>query len=469
MREAAALAVSPHAHEAAVFDARSSVRSLLRKCCARPRAGSELPVARRRATHAVAANDTRAPLRAVRQGDARGAASAVPPAPGGVVRHALRSLGTLPRRSRRTRCKPVRQRGQCEARGNTRKGKDMTQRRGNARALCVAALCALWPLAAETAVKQALLQPKAKLLCDVSKASKAVAAAAGKKDATIAALEGAATKHAGPLVRAAAAWHTCAASGAEKCSTLREKSATAGTLAQATDKAAKATALAGQLSAQALGHARRIDDAIRLFAAHSGTTALTGSGSNKGCLVVKNSAAANENIRFANGKSVSGASRGTPVADLAGCEETLAEAESEESSSSLTALVEKVTQAVNKAKDAQLGAGAFGAGDNTNIATTPCDKLTNFAAAATTSPLKDGTEVPIGPWWKMTGAQGGTPALGITLLAPAKHETDIAAMAAIARAADTEKKLSWTRAPPHSANIKAQRPHSATQTARKWH
>ncbi|KAH8610212.1 hypothetical protein ERJ75_001124100 [Trypanosoma vivax] len=103
----------------------------------------------------------------------------------------------------------------------------MTQRRGNARALCVAALCALWPLAAETAVKHALLQPKAKLLCDVSKALKAVAATAGKKDATIAALEGAATKHAGPLVRAAAAWHTCAASGAEKCSTLREKSATA--------------------------------------------------------------------------------------------------------------------------------------------------------------------------------------------------------------------------------------------------
>ncbi|KAH8619898.1 hypothetical protein ERJ75_000119100 [Trypanosoma vivax] len=103
----------------------------------------------------------------------------------------------------------------------------MTQRRGNARALCVAALCALWPRASETAVKHALLQPKAKLLCDVSKALKAVAATAGKKDATIAALEGAATKHAGPLVRAAAAWHTCAASGAEKCSTLREKSATA--------------------------------------------------------------------------------------------------------------------------------------------------------------------------------------------------------------------------------------------------
>ncbi|KAH8619894.1 hypothetical protein ERJ75_000118700 [Trypanosoma vivax] len=198
----------------------------------------------------------------------------------------------------------------------------MTQRRGNARALCVAALCALWPLAAETAVKHALLQPKAKLLCDVSKALKAVAAAAGKKDATIAALEGAATKHAVPLVRAAAAWHTCAASGAEKCSTLREKSATAGTLAQATDKAAKATALEGQLSAQALGHARRIDDAIRLFAAHSGTTALTSSSSNKACLVVKTGAAANENIRFANGKFVSGASQGQPVADLEGCEET---------------------------------------------------------------------------------------------------------------------------------------------------
>ncbi|KAH8610206.1 hypothetical protein ERJ75_001124300 [Trypanosoma vivax] len=316
----------------------------------------------------------------------------------------------------------------------------MTQRRGNARALCVAALCALWPLAAETAVKHALLQPKAKLLCDVSKASKAVAAAAGKKDATIAALEGAATKHAGPLVRAAAAWHTCAASGAEKCSTLREKSATAGTLAQATDKAAKATALAGQLSAQALGHARRIDDAIRLFAAHSGTTALTSSSSNKACLVVKANAGANENIRFANGKFVSGASAGAAVADLEGCEETLAEAESEEPSLSLTALVEKVTQAVNEAGDAQLGAHAFGAGDGANIAATPCETLTNFAAAATSSPLKDSTEVPIGPWWKMTGAAGGSPPLGITLLSPAKHEADIAAMAAIARAADTEKK-----------------------------
>ncbi|CCD21765.1 hypothetical protein, conserved in T. vivax, (fragment), partial [Trypanosoma vivax Y486] len=210
----------------------------------------------------------------------------------------------------------------------------------------------------------------------------------------------------------------------------------------ATDKAAKAQALAGKLSAQALGHARRIDDAIRLFAAHSGTTALTGNSANKACLVVKANAGENENIRFANGKFVSGAGRGTPVKDLEGCEETLAEAESEESSSSLTLeqLVEKVTQAVNKAGDAQLGAGAFGAGDNTNIATTPCDTLTNFAAAATTSPLKDSTEVPIGPWWKMTGASTNSPALGITLLSPAKHEADIAAMAAIARLADTEKK-----------------------------
>ncbi|KAH8619897.1 hypothetical protein ERJ75_000118900 [Trypanosoma vivax] len=49
--------------------------------------------------------------------------------------------------------------------------------------------------------------------------------------------------------------------------------------------------------------------------------------------------------------------------------------------------------------------GAFGAGDNTNIATAPCDTLTNFAAAATSSPLKDSTEVHIGPWWKMTGAR----------------------------------------------------------------
>ncbi|KAH8610214.1 hypothetical protein ERJ75_001123900 [Trypanosoma vivax] len=318
----------------------------------------------------------------------------------------------------------------------------MTQRRGNARALCVAALCALWPLAAETAVKHALLQPKAKLLCDVSKALKAVAAAAGRKDATIAALEGAATKHAGPLVRAAAAWHTCAASGAEKCSTLRGKSKTAGTLAQATERAAKAQALARQLSAQALGHARRIDDDIRLFAAHSGTTGLTRSTLNKACLVVKAGAEANENIRFANGKFVSGAGRGTPVKDLEGCEETLAEAESEDPKLALTleSIVQNVTQAVNKAGDAQLGAGAFGAGDGSNIATAPCETLTNFAAAATSSPLADSTEVPIGTWWKMTGASTGSPALGITLLSPAKHEADIAAMAAIARDADTEKK-----------------------------
>ncbi|CCD19446.1 hypothetical protein, conserved in T. vivax [Trypanosoma vivax Y486] len=40
----------------------------------------------------------------------------------------------------------------------------------------------------------------------------------------------------------------------------------------------------------------------------------------------------------------------------------------------------------------------------------------------------------------MTGASTNSPALGITLLSPAKHDTDIAAMAAIARAADTEKK-----------------------------